>query len=132
MITNALKRSEQAFCPEVVQSALRTVHVEIRALEQLSAAITDTSLGKYMSDAAALIVSAKGRLIITGMGKSGHVGRKIAATLASTGTPSMFMHPSEASHGDLGMVTANDVVLALSWSGETSELGYVIAFTRRF
>lgn len=132
MITNALKRSEHAFCPEVVRSALRTVHVEILALEEPSAAITDTSLGKYMSDAAALIISAKGRLIITGLGKSGHVGRKIAATLASTGTPSMFMHPSEASHGGLGMVSANDVVLALSWSVETSELGYVIAFTRRF
>lgn len=115
----------------VVKSAVRAVEIEVRALEELASAIANTSLGEDLSEAAKLI-AAKGRLIVTGMGKSGHIGRKIAATLASTGTPSMFMHPAEASHGDLGMVTPNNVVLALSWSGETSELSDVIAYTRRF
>ena len=73
-----------------------------------------------------------GRVIVTGMGKSGHIGSKIAATLASTGTPALFVHPAEASHGDLGMVTANDLVLALSNSGNTAELGDMIAYTKRF
>ena len=79
-----------------------------------------------------LVHDATGRLIITGMGKSGHIGQKTAATLASTGTPAFFVHPSEASHGDLGMITADDVILAYSWSGETLELGNLINFSRRF
>ncbi|MCV6602196.1 MAG: SIS domain-containing protein, partial [Cohaesibacter sp.] len=83
-------------------------------------------------DAVKTINEAKGRLIVTGMGKSGHIAKKLAATLASTGTPAFFVHPGEASHGDLGMIRAVDVVLALSWSGETSELANIISFTRRF
>src|SRR5207244_2734545 len=79
-----------------------------------------------------LIYGAKGRLIVTGMGKSGHIGRKIAATFASTGTPAFFVHPGEASHGDLGMITADDVIMALSWSGETVELTDLIDYSRRF
>ena len=75
---------------------------------------------------------ARGRVIVTGMGKSGHVGRKIAATFASTGTPAFFVHPSEASHGDLGMITPDDVIMALSWSGETAELKDLIDYSRRF
>ena len=78
------------------------------------------------------IFQAKGRVIVSGMGKSGHIGNKIAATLASTGTPAQFVHPAEASHGDLGMITRNDVVLCLSNSGETKELSDIIAYTRRF
>ncbi len=74
----------------------------------------------------------KGRVIVTGMGKSGHIGRKIAATFASTGTPALFVHPAEASHGDLGMITADDLVLALSNSGETPELADIVAYCRRF
>jgi arabinose-5-phosphate isomerase len=74
----------------------------------------------------------RGRVVVTGMGKSGHVARKIAATFASTGTPSMYVHPGEASHGDLGMITAEDLVLALSNSGETPELADIVAYTRRF
>jgi arabinose-5-phosphate isomerase len=74
----------------------------------------------------------RGRLIVTGMGKSGHVGRKIAATFASTGTPAYFVHPSEASHGDLGMITADDVIMAISWSGETAELKDLTDYSRRF
>jgi arabinose-5-phosphate isomerase len=80
----------------------------------------------------ALIEKARGRVIVTGMGKSGHVGRKIASTLASTGTPAHFVHPAEASHGDLGMVGQDDVILALSWSGEARELADIIAYSRRF
>ena len=79
-----------------------------------------------------LIRDARGRVIVTGMGKSGHVGRKIAATFASTGTPAFFVHPSEASHGDLGMITPDDVIMALSWSGETAELKDLIDYSRRF
>jgi arabinose-5-phosphate isomerase len=79
-----------------------------------------------------MIAAAKGRVIITGMGKSGHVGRKIAATLASTGTPAYYVHPAEASHGDLGMVQRDDVIVALSWSGETAELADLVGYAKRF
>jgi arabinose-5-phosphate isomerase len=75
---------------------------------------------------------APGRTIVTGMGKSGHVARKIAATMASTGTPAYFVHPGEASHGDLGMIRQEDVILALSWSGETAELADIITYAKRF
>ena len=78
------------------------------------------------------LAAARGRVVVTGMGKSGHVARKIAATLASTGTPALYVHPAEASHGDLGMITGDDVVLALSNSGETPELADIVAYTRRF
>ncbi|MBL4646993.1 MAG: KpsF/GutQ family sugar-phosphate isomerase [Rhizobiales bacterium] len=78
------------------------------------------------------MLRAKGRVIITGMGKSGHVAKKLAATLASTGTPSFFVHPAEASHGDLGMITREDVIIALSWSGETPELRNLLEYSRRF
>jgi arabinose-5-phosphate isomerase len=88
-------------------------------------------LGEIFTDVASLIEQS-GCVIVTGMGKSGIIGRKIAATLASTGTPSHFVHPAEASHGDLGMIGPNDVVLALSWSGETPELADIVAYTRRF
>ena len=90
------------------------------------------TLDGAFADAVGLILSASGRVIVCGMGKSGHVGRKIAATLASTGTPAQFVHPAEASHGDLGMVTSGDVALVLSNSGETPELADIIAHTRRF
>src|SRR2546428_10003928 len=82
--------------------------------------------------AADLIRNAKGRLIVTGLGKSGHIGRKIAATFASTGTPAFFVHAAEASHGDLGMITAEDVILALSWSGEQPEMKNLITYATRF
>jgi D-arabinose 5-phosphate isomerase GutQ len=76
--------------------------------------------------------SISGRVIVTGVGKSGHVGAKIAATLASTGTPSQFVHPAEANHGDLGMITRDDAIIVLSWSGETAELKGILAYSRRF
>ncbi|MCB9987911.1 MAG: KpsF/GutQ family sugar-phosphate isomerase [Rhodospirillales bacterium] len=114
-----------------VASAIRTLKAEAAGLEALA-----DSLNGDFTQAVETIVAMKdarrGRLIVTGMGKSGHVGRKIAATLASTGTPSYFVHPGEASHGDLGMVTSDDVVLALSNSGEAPELSDIIHYTRRF
>jgi arabinose-5-phosphate isomerase len=102
-------------------SAGRTLAVEVAGLSTLAAAF-DGPLGAAFARALHVIRAARGRIIVTGMGKSGHVGRKLAATLASTGTPAFFVHPAEASHGDLGMIAADDVILALSWSGETVEL----------
>ncbi len=91
-----------------------------------------TASRRTFAAAVAIMRGCHGRVIVTGMGKSGHVGQKIAATLASTGTPAQFVHPAEASHGDLGMITAKDVVLALSWSGETIELANILTYSRRF
>lgn len=115
----------------VIQSASRTLDLEIQGLAALKAAI-DNGLGPAFVAAVELIGKAQGRVIVTGMGKSGHVGQKLAATLASTGTPAFFVHPGEASHGDLGMITKDDVIIALSWSGETAELGNILSFSRRF
>ena len=114
-----------------VQSALRTLDAEGSGITALAAAL-QSDLGVAFTAAADLIRGAKGRLIVTGLGKSGHVARKIAATLASTGTPAFFVHPGEASHGDLGMITKDDVIMALSWSGETTELKDLIDYSRRF
>jgi arabinose-5-phosphate isomerase len=114
-----------------IGSALRTLEAEAGGIQALVAAIHD-GLGRSFIAAVELIRRAKGRVIVTGMGKSGHVARKIAATFASTGTPAFFVHPSEASHGDLGMITADDVIMALSWSGETTELKDLIDYSRRF
>ena len=114
-----------------IESALRTLEAEGGGIAALTAALHD-GMGHSFIAAADLIRSAKGRVIVTGMGKSGHVARKIAATLASTGTPAFFVHPGEASHGDLGMITPDDVIMALSWSGETAELKNLIDYSRRF
>jgi arabinose-5-phosphate isomerase len=105
----------------------RVLRAEIEGLEQLARAL-DGTFGAALD----LCAAAKGRLIVTGIGKSGHVARKIAATLASTGTPALFVHPAEASHGDLGMIGIDDVVLTLSNSGESGELAAVIGYSRRF
>jgi arabinose-5-phosphate isomerase len=115
----------------LIASAVRTLETEAAGVTALSAAIHD-GLGQAFVAAVELIRSVRGRLIVTGMGKSGHVGRKIAATFASTGTPAYFVHPSEASHGDLGMITADDVIMAISWSGETAELKDLTDYSRRF
>ena len=114
-----------------IESALRTLETEADGMTALAASVQD-GMGRSFIAAVDLIRGAKGRLIVTGMGKSGHVARKIAATLASTGTPAFFVHPGEASHGDLGMITPDDVILALSWSGETAELKNMIDYSRRF
>lgn len=111
---------------------LRTLDHASDGLAELRAALATGPLGQAAEDAITCLLALKGRLIVTGVGKSGHVGAKLAATLASTGTPAFFVHPTEASHGDLGMIGQGDAVLALSWSGETRELGDVVAYTRRF
>lgn len=113
------------------QIALDTITCELRGLEALRDALRG-SLGDAFARAVDVIADAQGRVIVTGVGKSGHIARKIAATLASTGKPAHFVHPSDASHGDLGMIRADDVVLALSWSGESSELSDIVAHSRRF
>jgi arabinose-5-phosphate isomerase len=115
----------------LIDSALRTLETEAGGIAALVAAIHG-ALAPPLVAAVELIAQSKGRLIVTGMGKSGHVGRKIAATFASTGTPAYFVHPGEASHGDLGMITPDDVIMALSWSGETVELKDLIDYSRRF
>src|SRR3984893_18378565 len=115
---------------EAVQSALRTLDAEGSGITALTAAL-QSDLGPAFAAAAELIRNAKGRLIITGLGKSGHIGRKIAATFASTGTPAFFVHAAEASHGDLGMITADDVILALSWSGDQPEMKNLITYAKR-
>src|SRR5580658_107332 len=114
-----------------IASAVRTLETEREGLVALAAAISD-GLGAEFVASVETIRRARGRVIVTGMGKSGHVGRKIAATLASTGTPAFFVHAADASHGDLGMITSDDVMLALSWSGETEELKDLINYSRRF
>src|SRR4029450_13562625 len=125
------ERRTSARSGDLIASAVRTLEVEATGITTLSAAIHD-GLGRAFIAAVELISGAQGGLIVTGMGKSGHVGRKIAATFASTGTPAFFVHPSEASHGDLGMITPDDVIMALSWSGETVELKDLIDYSRRF
>lgn len=110
-----------------LDTARRVIAIEADGLVALAASLDDS-----FARAVDLILAAEGRVIVSGMGKSGHVGRKITATLASTGTPAQFVHPAEASHGDLGMITPQDVALVLSNSGETPELSDIIAYTRRF
>jgi arabinose-5-phosphate isomerase len=112
-------------------AAALALDIESRGLAALAESAKG-HLGEILADAVALISSAKGRVIVSGIGKSGHVARKIASTFASTGTPASFVHPSEASHGDLGMITAQDVVLILSNSGESAELRDLLDYTQRF
>ena len=114
-----------------LDTARRVIRTETAGLSALDAAL-GAGLGPAFEQAVRLILDASGRVVVSGMGKSGHVGRKIAATLASTGTPAQFVHPAEASHGDLGMVTRGDVALVLSNSGETPEIADIVAHTRRF
>ncbi|WP_182479708.1 KpsF/GutQ family sugar-phosphate isomerase [Bartonella chomelii] len=114
-----------------ITSALKTISREKQGLEAL-----EKALSSYLSDsfkkAVQTISNAQGHVVITGLGKSGHIGTKIAATLASTGTPAFFVHAAEANHGDLGMISSDDVILALSWSGETMELSGIINHAARF
>lgn len=121
------KAKQEPDANHLLDTARSVIAREVEGLQAVSSALDDSFLA-LVDQIAAL----KGRVIISGMGKSGHIGRKIAATMASTGTPAMFVHPSEASHGDLGMITADDLVLCLSNSGETHELRDIIAYTKRF
>lgn len=119
-IINKLQNSD-------ILNAYKTIDCEIEAINELK-----NSLDENLTKALDLIDSAKGRVIISGMGKSGHIGKKIAASLASCGTPSFFVHPAEASHGDLGMVTDDDVIIAISNSGESRELIDILNYSKRF
>ena len=110
----------------LIQSALRTIQIEVQAIQHLVARIDE-----HFAAACRLMLACEGRVVVVGMGKSGHIARKIAATLSSTGTPAMFVHPAEASHGDLGMITSKDVVLALSNSGSTSEIVTLLPLFKR-
>ena len=107
--------------------AIRTINSEIDTIIKLR-----DSLDKSLTEALNILQASKGRIILTGMGKSGHIGRKIAASLASTGTPAFFVHPAEASHGDLGMITEDDVVIAISNSGESRVLVDILNYCKRF
>lgn len=117
--------------PKTVQSALRSIAIFREGVEQLEQSVAST-LGDALADAIETLAHIGGRVIVTGVGKSGHIGSKIAATLASTGTPAFFVHPAEANHGDLGMIAKDDAILALSWSGETAELQGIVAYAKRF
>lgn len=114
-----------------IASAVRTITTEQAGMAALAAAL-DNGLSDPFAEAVAIISAITGRVIVTGVGKSGHVGAKIAATLASTGTPAFFVHPAEANHGDLGMIARDDVVVAMSWSGESAELKGIVSYAKRF
>ena len=124
-------RAASAKGATLVASAVRTLDLEREGLDAVRQALRG-ALAQPFAEAVRLLKEARGRVIVSGIGKSGHVGQKIAATFASTGTPAFFVHPSEASHGDLGMITPDDVILAISWSGETVELKNIITYSRRF
>lgn len=124
-ITRPLDRASAA------ASALRTVKTEMAGLSALEAALGN-GLAEPFAAAVDLLAGIGGRVIVSGVGKSGHIGSKIAATLASTGTPAFFVHPAEANHGDLGMIDQQDAIVAISWSGETAELKGIVAYARRF
>ena len=121
-----------------VRSAIRTIEIESDGMRALVEALSGRMAEPFSAAVETLRKAthdqkrAQGRIIVTGIGKSGHVGQKLAATFASTGTPAFFVHPTEASHGDLGMITKDDVILAFSWSGETVELKNILTFSRRF
>jgi arabinose-5-phosphate isomerase len=114
-----------------VASARRTLEIERAGLAALQAALTNGLSGPFR-EAVETIAGISGRVIVTGVGKSGHIGSKLAATLASTGTPAFFVHPVEANHGDLGMIAQDDAVIAMSWSGESEELKGIVAYAKRF
>jgi arabinose-5-phosphate isomerase len=116
---------------EAIASAARTIATEQAGMAALAAALQN-GLAEPFAAAVALLGGIRGRVIITGVGKSGHIGSKLAATLASTGTPAFFVHPAEANHGDLGMIARDDAVIAMSWSGESAELKGIVAYARRF
>ncbi|MBL4711210.1 MAG: KpsF/GutQ family sugar-phosphate isomerase [Gammaproteobacteria bacterium] len=109
------------------QLGQEVINIELAEINALQSRIDET-----FADACKLLLDCKGRIVVTGMGKSGHIGGKIAATLASTGSPAFFVHPGEASHGDLGMITKNDIVIALSNSGNTAEIATIIPILKRF
>ena len=124
-------KTDRTAASDALRSARATIEIEREGLNGLLTAL-DGDLGQAFVQALELIESAGGSVVVSGMGKSGHIGRKLAATLSSTGTRSHFIHPAEASHGDLGVLRPDDVVFAMSWSGETTELADIVSYTRRF
>ncbi|MEE2952455.1 MAG: KpsF/GutQ family sugar-phosphate isomerase, partial [Pseudomonadota bacterium] len=128
---SASPRTDSASSSPSILSALRTIATEAAGLEALAEAL-EGERAEAFERVVARIAAMTGRLIVTGVGKSGHIGAKIAATFASTGTPAFFVHAAEANHGDLGMIGRDDMVLALSWSGETAELKGIVDYARRF
>ncbi|MEI2298067.1 KpsF/GutQ family sugar-phosphate isomerase [Ensifer sp. MJa1] len=126
---SANQRTELA----ALESIGRTLTTALAGIKALSDHLgSDEAFARSIVDAVELIGESQGRVVVSGVGKSGHIGRKIAATLASTGTSAYFVHPTEASHGDLGMVTSQDVLILLSWSGETAELANMLTYAKRF
>lgn len=123
--------AKSTLAADALASAIRTVETERKGLAALEAALAGP-LAAPFADAVERMFGIPGRVIVTGVGKSGHIGSKMAATFASTGTPAFFVHPVEANHGDLGMITRDDVIIAMSWSGESTELKGIIAYSRRF
>ena len=134
MTANPKPASEAgAAATSVTESAIRTLGLERAGIAAIEAALASGGeLAAGFDAAVSLLRAVTGRIIVSGMGKSGHIGRKLAATLASTGAPAYFVHPAEASHGDLGMIQTGDAILCLSWSGETAELADIITYSRRF
>ncbi|MCK5933976.1 MAG: KpsF/GutQ family sugar-phosphate isomerase [Fulvimarina manganoxydans] len=128
---SASPRTDSASSSPSILSALRTIATEAAGLEALAETLVGERAEAF-ERVVARIAAMTGRLIVTGVGKSGHIGAKIAATFASTGTPAFFVHAAEANHGDLGMIGRDDMVLALSWSGETAELKGIVDYARRF
>ena len=124
-MNKTLNKTTQA-SPRALDLAREVLHIEAAAIEALAQRVD-----KKFLRALDIILACEGRVIVSGMGKSGHIARKIAATMSSTGTPAYFVHPAEASHGDLGMITANDVFIALSYSGESQELLTIIPVIKR-
>jgi len=117
----------------VFESIGRSIATAVDGINALAAGFaSDQILSRSLVDAVELIARGRGRVVVSGIGKSGHIGRKIAATMASTGTSAYFVHPTEASHGDLGMITSEDLLILLSWSGETVELGNMLTYAKRF
>ena len=114
-----------------IQLAKDTLDIENKGIHQLYEKFSESSFQKSFTDAIELLLHCKGRIVVSGIGKSGHIGNKIAATFASTGSPAFFVHPAEASHGDLGMVQKDDVFLAISYSGETAELLRIVPLIKR-
>ncbi|OLP53202.1 KpsF/GutQ family protein [Rhizobium rhizosphaerae] len=131
---NAKSNQEDLHSRDALQASIgRTIATTVSAVAAFSACFaTDPAFASSLVDAVELIGERRGRTIVAGIGKSGHIGRKIAATLSSTGTSAYFVHPAEASHGDLGMITEEDTLILLSWSGETVELASIITYARRF
>ncbi|HUQ27492.1 MAG TPA: KpsF/GutQ family sugar-phosphate isomerase [Usitatibacter sp.] len=125
-MTNLLQPHRVSDAEHFLELARTVLDIEAEAVRDIKA-----RLGEQFLAAHRMILATKGRVVVTGMGKSGHVGNKIASTLASTGTPAFFMHPAEASHGDLGMITADDIVIAISYSGESEEIGRILPLIKR-